>query len=76
MAGMTSANESAVLLVSLLPSVMGALGYQGRATVKTLFQPVLRKSDAQARVQRTHLGVAGLKARGTLLPDLGLPWVG
>ena len=31
--GMTSADESVMPFVGLLPSVMGALGYQGRATV-------------------------------------------
>jgi hypothetical protein len=43
---MTSTDERAVPFVGLLPSVMGALGYRGRAMVLTPFWPVLSKSEA------------------------------
>jgi hypothetical protein len=43
---MTSNDKSAVPLVGLLPSVMGALGYWGRAMVLTPFWPMLSKSEA------------------------------
>jgi hypothetical protein len=51
MAGMASADESAMPFAGLFPTVMGALGYRGRAMVmQTPFLIPLHKSEARVRV--------------------------